>query len=95
MIEEASAKNKKIILLTPTPDLALNILNTANILHVHMRQISGLANKYQTGIVDSSKIFHREAENGNDLPALMSQSNHPNERGHELVAKTIFNSYFN
>jgi hypothetical protein len=29
------------------------------------------------------------------LPALMSQGNHPNERGHELVAKAIFNSYFN
>lgn len=57
MIEAASAKNTKIILLTPTPDLALNILNTANILHVHPRQISGLANKYQTGIVDSMSYF--------------------------------------
>jgi lysophospholipase L1-like esterase len=95
MIEAASAKNTKIILLTPTPDFALNILNTANILHVHPRQISGLANKYQTGIVDSYEIFHRKAENGNNLPALMSQGNHPNERGHELVAKAIFNSYFN
>jgi lysophospholipase L1-like esterase len=95
MIEAASAKNVKVILLTPTPDQALNILDTTNILHAHTRQIIGLANKYQTGIVDSYKQFYRESEKGNDLSLLMSQGNHPNEKGHELVAQEIFNRYFN
>lgn len=95
MIESAWAKNIKLILLTPTPDLALNILDTSNILHAHTRQIIGLANKYQTGIVDSYKLFYREAEKGNDISLLMSQGNHPNEKGHELVAQEIFNRYFN
>lgn len=95
MIAAASAKNIKLILLTPTPDLALNILDTTNILHAHSRQIIGLANKYQAGIVNSYELFRGEAEKGKDISTLMSQGNHPNEKGHELVAEAIFNRYFN
>lgn len=95
MIEAAAEKRIKLILLTPTPDLALNILDTTNILHAHTRQIIGLANKYQTGIVDSYRLFYQEAKKGKDISALMSQGNHPNEKGHDLVAEEIFNRYFN
>jgi lysophospholipase L1-like esterase len=95
MIEAANEKHVKLILLTPTPDLALNILDTSNVLHAHARQIMGLANKYQTGIVDSYGQFYQEAKKGTYISALMSQGNHPNEKGHDLVAEEIFNRYFN
>jgi len=95
MIEAAGEKKTKLILLTPTPDLALNILDTSNILHAHSRQIMGPSNKYQTGIVDSYGLFYQEALRGHEISHLMSQGNHPNEKGHEMVAEEIFNRYFN
>ncbi len=94
MIESANEKHIKLILLTPTPDQRENILDTTQALHAHTKQILALANKYQTGIVDNYGIFYREALKGASIPDLMSQSNHPNEKGHELVADAIFNSYF-
>ena len=89
MIREALKQNVKVILMTPTPDLTEDILNPETPLEKHAQQIRELARIYQTGLVDSYHAFKQLRENGSDLKMYMSQSNHPNEKGHHAVSDLI------
>lgn len=89
MIEAALAKNIRVVLLTPTPDLRVDILTPDNILEQHARQIRELAAKYHVALVDSYLLFKRLKESGEDLGKYMAQNNHINELGHQLVAAEI------
>jgi arylsulfatase A-like enzyme/lysophospholipase L1-like esterase len=89
MIEKALAKNIKIVLLTPTPDLNEDIKSDDTALEKFSAQITELAKKYNLALIDSYHIFKLLAEKGIDLNAYMSQNNHPNEKGHQLVADEI------
>lgn len=89
MIVKAKKKNIKIILCTPTPDLNEDILNENAPLASHSEQIRQLALKYGTGLVDSYEAFRLLKMHGEDLKKYMSQSNHPNEQGHRIVADLI------
>jgi acyl-CoA thioesterase I len=89
MIKKALEKNIKIILLTPTPDQSVNILQPDNILEKHSVCIRELANKYGTGLVDSYEIFRKIAVKGDSISNYMSQINHPNEKGHLLITDEI------
>jgi lysophospholipase L1-like esterase len=64
------------------------------ILDQHANQIRALSEKYQIGLVDTYTLFKKEINSGIDLPSLMSQGNHPNEKGHALIAKGIL-EFFN
>lgn len=86
MIEEALAVGCRVVLLTPTPDTAEDLLNPDAPLEQHAAQIRRLANEYRVGLVDSYKAFQQLARNGADINGYMSQNNHPNERGHAVVA---------
>ena len=86
MIEEALSRHIKVILFTPTPDMNENILDKNAPLSKHSRMIRKLAEEYQVGLIDSYRLFERLAEH---LKTYMSQSNHPNESGHKLVASEI------
>ncbi|MFT5772895.1 MAG: acyl-CoA thioesterase-1, partial [Algoriphagus sp.] len=48
---------------------------------------------YEVGLADSYALFKNEVISGGDLLSLMSQGNHPNEKGHALIAKRIL-EYF-
>jgi len=89
MIEEALANNKKIILLTPSPDLDEDILNDDSLLAKHSNQIRELALFYKLGLVDSYNAFKNRCLAGESLSSYMSQSNHPNEKGHKLIFEEI------
>lgn len=89
MIEEALKYDAKIILLTPTPDLKVDILAPDNILEQHARQIRQLAATYHVGLVDSYLVFKKLKESGADLRKYMAQNNHINEAGHRIVAAEI------
>jgi len=89
MIESALAKGIKVICLTPTPDLAANTSDPADPLNQHTEQVRRLAAKYHVGVVDSLRAFERATTTGTELSTLMSQGNHPNRRGHELVAHAL------
>ena len=89
MIQEALKQHVRVILLTPTPDLKVDILNPNTPLEEHARQIRELAAKYQTGLVDSYAAFKQLKQNGEDLNTYMSQFNHPNEKGHRVVCDMI------
>jgi acyl-CoA thioesterase-1 len=89
MIQKALAKNIKVILLTASPDQRVPISDTASILDQHGEQIKALAEKYHVAFVDSYGLFRDQVNQGVPLPDLMSQVNHPNEKGHALIGSSI------
>jgi hypothetical protein len=93
MIQMALAKNIKVILLTPSPDQRVNILDDSTALDQHAEQIKQMALKHQVGIIDSYALFKKQAKDGRPLVELMSQVNHPNEKGHALIKDAIL-EYF-
>lgn len=95
MIKEAQEQDVKVILLTPTPDLTENMLDDNSPLEQYSNQIRDLSVKYGTGLVDSYAAFKQKKKDGEDLNAFMSQSNHPNEKGHEIVKELILDYFFN
>lgn len=93
MIEKALAKQIKVILLTPSPDTSVDILKDDNILGQHSKQIRELAVTYKVGLADSHAAFRMAVANGNRVEDHMSQINHPNRKGHALIAEEIM-KYF-
>ncbi|MCC6286908.1 MAG: SGNH/GDSL hydrolase family protein [Chitinophagaceae bacterium] len=89
MIEKALAKNIKVVLCTPTPDQSENILDTTTALYKHTQQIIQLAAEYKVGLVDSYNAFRKLIADGEDLKRYMSQVNHPDKAGHEVVLREI------
>lgn len=89
MIQQAQAKGVKVLLVTPTPDLASKLDDPADPLNQHAAQIRELAREFHVGLVDSLAAFQTFARGGGDVRTLMSQGNHPNAEGHALVAKAL------
>ena len=86
MIRKAQKKNVKIILLTPTADSEAKLDDPNDPLNQQAELIRALAGEYHLGLVDSLAAFRHYVKNKGPLPDLMSQVNHPNRHGHELVA---------
>ncbi len=89
MIEQAQAQQIKIILLTPTPDQSAKLDDPNDPLNQHAEQIRQLAATYQLGLVDSLAAFKQQIAAGTPLINLMSQVNHPNRQGHDLVVAPL------
>ncbi|MFI3286587.1 MAG: SGNH/GDSL hydrolase family protein [Rikenellaceae bacterium] len=89
MVEAALAADIKVILMTPTPDLNEDILSDKAPLQLHSEMIRRLAAEYKVGLVDSYRAFKKRAKAGEPLKPYMSQNNHPNAKGHEVVAALI------
>jgi lysophospholipase L1-like esterase len=85
MIEKALARDIKVILLTPTGDLTANLDDPNDPLNQHAEQIRSLARNYRVGLADSFAFIKAVVQAGCPLADLMSQVNHPNRRGHEIV----------
>ena len=93
MIRKALKRNIKVILLTPSPDQRINISEPGNDLEKHAQQIRALSKEYGVGLADSYEIFRNLVISGDSLTSYMSQVNHPNEKGHLLIAGAIM-KYF-
>lgn len=89
MIRMALKKNIKVILVTPSPDLKVDITQSGNILEQHANQYIELAKKYQIGLADSYAAFVKLARSGEKLQPYMSQYNHPNKKGHEVITGEV------
>lgn len=89
MITNATGRGIKVILLTPTPDQSARLDDPNNPLNQHAAQIRRLAHEYGVALADSLAAFQNAIAVGAKLPDLMSQENHPNRAGHELVAAQI------
>lgn len=85
----AQAIGAKVILLTPTPDLAAKLDDPSDPLNQHAEQVRSLAQMFEIGLVDSLAAFKQFAAGGGNLETLMSQGNHPNRAGHELVVRPL------
>jgi acyl-CoA thioesterase-1 len=89
MIGAALERGIKVILLTPTADVAASFDNPDDLLFLHAEQIRSLAQEHDVALVDSLAVTKRAIQSGVPLRDLMSQDNHPNRRGHELVAEEL------
>lgn len=92
MIEQAKAYGAKVILLTPTHDMTQDdgvAGGDRQPLVDHADQIRQLAEDHNVALVDSHLIWDRYRHDGGDLTDLLSQVNHPNRQGHELVAEAL------
>ena len=89
MIEAAKVQGVKVILLTPTPDTRAEHFNPQDRLNKVSVQLRNLASQHQIGLADSHAAFKQYVKDGGKMEDLMSQVNHPNRSGHELVAKEL------
>ncbi len=89
MIEKALAVGIKVILLTPTGDLTANLDDPNDPLNQHAEQIRSLARNYRVGLADSFAATKAVVQAGCPLSDLMSQVNHPNRRGHDIVGNEL------
>ncbi len=92
MIEKCLENNIKVLLLTPTLDssgLFEENKDQWNLLRKHAEQIRKLAEEYEVGLVDCFSVFENYIRNGGDIMDLLSWPNHPNRKGHELIAREI------
>lgn len=93
MIVKALKMKIKVILLTPSPDQKVNLLDPDNVLGKHALQIKNLSKKYGVGLADSYERFRNIAVSGDTISKYMSQVNHPNEKGNKVIADEIM-KYF-
>jgi len=93
MIERAKQEGIKIILLTPSPDLGVNLSNKDNELEQHSNQIKDLSKKYNIGLADSYSRFKQIKADCDCINDYMSQINHPNAKGHSVITDEIM-KYF-
>ena len=89
MIKQAKDRSIKVILLTPSPVQSVNYNSPDNELKKHTNQIIRLATENQVALVDSYKAFEFLYSNKEQLAKYMSQVNHPNKLGHEIIANEI------
>lgn len=89
MIKQAKEQGIKVVLLTPSPDQTVNFDNPENELKKHANQIIKIATENQIGLIDSYQAFEFLYSDKVQLSQYMSQVNHPNERGHELIADEL------
>jgi acyl-CoA thioesterase-1 len=89
MISKALREEIKVILLTPSPDQRVDILQANNELEQHAEQIKNLAQHYGIGLTDSYVKFKDRVQEGDSLSLYMSQVNHPNKFGHQIIADEL------
>lgn len=89
MIEQAKAAGVRVLLMTPTADERCDFANSDDPLVQHAEQVRALAEEHDVGLVDSFAAFERAVADGRELGSLMSQVNHPNRDGHQLVADEL------
>ncbi|MEZ6143684.1 MAG: SGNH/GDSL hydrolase family protein [Zavarzinella sp.] len=93
MILAAKKAGVPVLLLTPTPDTKAKLNEETDPLNQHAAQIRALAAEHAVGLVDSLAAFQAAVAAGKELTDFMSQVNHPNRAGHELVAQKLM-EYF-
>ncbi|MDD4190508.1 MAG: GDSL-type esterase/lipase family protein [Mangrovibacterium sp.] len=93
MIEAALEENIPVILMTPSPDMRVAVMAKGNELEQFSAMLRKLAAAYRIGLADSFAQFKLQLATGMNLKDYMSQANHPNEKGHELIANEIM-KYF-
>ena len=95
MAAACAARAVPLVLMTPTWDETFYEKNSLwDRLAAHAAQIRSLAAELGALLCDSFAVWEKAVGSGTPLASLLSQSNHPNEAGHRLVAEELFNVVF-
>lgn len=89
MITKAKERKIKVILLTPTADMGAKLDDANDPLNQQAELIRVIAREQQVGLADSLNEFQSHVKHGEKLSDLMSQGNHPNHKGHDLVVNKL------
>lgn len=90
MINSLQKRAIKIILITPNPLGNMRPDFQNNRLFEYVKVLRVLSKKYRTGLVDNYQSFMDfQQSTSNSIDTLMSDSVHPNDRGHEIIAANI------
>ena len=89
MVDKAAERNIPVLLLTPTPDQSAKLYDPNDKLNQQAQMIRKLAAAKGVGLVDSYLAFKAKVKQGTPLKGLMSQVNHPNRAGHDLVVAEL------
>ena len=89
MIDRVLESGVVPVLVTPSPDLTADPADPADDLVRHAEQIRRLAERDGVLLADPFRIFCTMHEGGEPLAGVMSQVNHPNGRGHAIIAAEI------
>ena len=90
MIGSAKKSGIKVLLLTPTPAARVDINDPIDPLNQQAEQIRDIAKASGVGLVDSYAVFKRYVQEGGNIADILSNKiNHPNRKGHEMVAIEI------
>jgi lysophospholipase L1-like esterase len=89
MIDSAKKAGIKVILLTPSWDVSVKVDDPNDLLYKHAVQVRELAKKHGVGLADTFDGYVQAMKSGTPMGSLMSQSNHPNRAGHELIVKLL------
>ena len=90
MIRLALDQKAKVILLTPSWDSSYFLQDRNwHSLADQASQIRDLAAIHSVGLCDSFQAFQDYISLGGDLGDLLSQINHPNSKGHALIAQQL------
>lgn len=89
MIVEAKQNGIAVVLLTPTPDSREDITSESAVLESHANQVRQLGKQYGVPVVDSYAEFQGRVRNGEKVDDYLSQVNHPNRKGHQVVADLL------
>ena len=92
MIEEAQRAEVKIILITPAADSGEQYYepDKRKLSDSAMADIiCNLAEKYGTGLADTHAVFERLFQSGHQRSEYAASVNHPNRRGHEVIADCL------
>lgn len=92
MLDLSLSRGAKVLLLTPTMDVPGFYgpqEKEWDPLEKYAGQIRGLASEYGVGLADPFAAFERHIASGGEAGDLLCWVNHPNRRGHELVAREL------
>ena len=89
MIDTAKKGHVLVVLLTPSWDQSVHPERPGDPLNQHAVQVRELAKTNGVGLADSFQAYLDARDSGTKIPDLMSQVNHPNRAGHELILKKL------
>ncbi len=92
MITQSKKAGIPVVLLTPTGDATADMTNPEDPLRKCGDLIRRLAKEENVILADVSAAWVAELEKGTPQAELLSQVNHPNLRGHQIAAETLFNA---
>jgi acyl-CoA thioesterase I len=89
MIQAAREREIPVVLLTPTGDSSADLSDPADPLAQRAELIRKIAAQERVPLADVAADWQAELTKGTPPGDLLSQSNHPNSRGHQLAADCL------